>query len=101
MGYYKNSVEKLGRIANIEYVSDQDITIYFLYGSEGISTNISVDNENHRLESDTINGHEAYIVEATNSVFENGVIWSMEGYTFSIWSKLPIDELIKVAQSIY
>lgn len=100
-GYYENLVEKLGKTTNLEYVNDSDNTIYLSYRPEGNNTNISVDNENHLLESETINGHEAYIAKATKDDFENGVIWDMEGYTFSIWSKLPIDELIKIAQSIY
>ncbi|MDF2486138.1 MAG: hypothetical protein K0R46_2306 [Herbinix sp.] len=100
-GYRENSNDKLGKATNIEYINDHDDTIYLSYRPEGNNTNISVDNENHLVESETINGHEAYIAKATNDDFENGVIWNMEGYTFSIWSKLPIEELIKVAQSIY
>ena len=99
--YCENWAEKLGRVTNIEFVNDLDNTIFLSYRPEENNTNISVDNENHLLESVTINGHEAYIAKATNDDFENGVIWSMEGYTFSIWSKEPVDELIKIAQSIY
>lgn len=99
-GYYENIVEKLGKSTNIEYVDSQGNIVYLSYRPEGNNTNISVDNENHEIESETINGQEAFIARATSEEFENGVIWSMEGYTLSLWSKLPIDELIKIAQSV-
>ncbi len=100
-GFRENSVEKLGKVTNMVYVNDSGDTIYISCRPEGNDTNISVDNENHLIESETINGHEAYIAKATNNDFENGVIWSMKGYTFNIWSKLSIDELIAIAQSVY
>lgn len=99
-GYHENSVEKLGMVTNIEYANDQGDIIYLSYRPERNDTNISVDNENHKLESGTINGHEGYIAKATKNDFDNGVIWSMDKYTFNVWSKLPIDEIIKIAQSI-
>ncbi len=100
IGYRQSSVERLGRTANIEYLNDTEDGIYLSYrpGSDG--TNVSVDNENHVLMEDTVNGHYCYLVKAKEDDFENGVIWSMEGYTFSIWSKLSVDELLKIARSI-
>ncbi len=100
-GYRKNSVEKLGRATNIEYTNDLGGAIYFSYRPDGNDTNISADNENHVFENDTIDGHEAYIIKATKDGFENGLIWNLDGYTFNIWSELPIKELIKIAKSIY
>ncbi len=100
-GYYENFVEKLGKSTNIEYADPQGNIVYLSYRPEENDTNISVDNENHEIESGTINGQEAYIVKATSEEFENGVIWSMEGYTLNLWSKLSVDELIKIAQSIH
>lgn len=99
-GYRENTIEKFGKRTNIEYVNDTGDVIRLSYRPEGNDTNISVDNENHRIEGGAINEHEAYIVKATNDDFESGVIWSIDGYTFNVWSKLPIDELIKIAQSI-
>lgn len=100
-GYYENFVEKLGKSTNIEYADPQGNIVYLSYRPEENDTNISVDNESHEIESRIINGQEAYIVKATSEEFENGVIWSMEGYTLSLWSKLSVDELIKIAQSIH
>lgn len=100
-GYNEIFVEKLGKSTNIEYVDPQGNIIYLSYRPEENDTNISVDNENHEIESGTISGQEAYIVKATSEEFENGVIWSMEGYTLSLWSKLSVDELVKIAQSIH
>lgn len=100
-GYHENTVEKLGKAINIEYIDDQGNTIYLSYRPEINNTSISIDNENHIVESEIINGHEVYIAKATNDDFENGVIWNMEGYTFSIWSKLSVDEILKIMQSLY
>lgn len=99
-GYNDGSVETLGRIINIEFVNDQGDTIRFSYRPGSGFTNISVDDENHIMENDTINGYTAYILRATDSSFENGITWSMNGYIFSIWSRLPVDELKMIAQSI-
>lgn len=100
MGYDEASIERLGRATNIEYSNSLGNIIYFSYRPGGNNTNISIDNENHQIESDDINGHEAYIAIATSDDYDNGVIWTMEGYIFSVWSKLSIDELKKIAQSI-
>lgn len=99
-GYQENSVEMLGKAINIEYVNAQEDVIHYSYRPEGNDTSISVDNENHIIESKTINGHEAYTAKAMKDDFENGVIWSVGEYTFSIWSKLSIEEIIKIAQSV-
>ncbi|NLO10475.1 MAG: DUF4367 domain-containing protein [Clostridiales bacterium] len=99
-GFSESWVERLGKITDMEYVNDQGETIYISYWPDTINTNISIDNENHIIESTTISGYEAYTAEATNEDFDNGIIWSMEGYRFNIWSKQPIKELIKIIESI-
>lgn len=99
-GYLESTVEKLGKATDIEYVNDEGGVIYLSYRPEENDTSISVDNENHIIESIIINGHEAYTVKAAKDDFENGVIWSMDKYTFNIWSQLPIEELIKISQSL-
>lgn len=100
IGYHENSVTILGRVTNIEYINKQNNTIYLSYRPEESNTNISIDNENHLLKMETVNRHEAFIAKSMSDEFDNGVIWSMDGYTFSLWSKLPIDELIRIAESI-
>lgn len=99
-GYNEVLAEKLGEITEIEYANGLDGVIYMSYWPETHSNNISIDNENHIIESGTINGHEAYIAKATDDDFYNGIIWTMKGYRFSIWSKQPIDELVKIIESI-
>lgn len=99
-GYSESLVGKFGKTTDMEYENDMGDIIYISYWPESNSTNISVDNENHIINSMHINGHEAFIAEATNEDFDNGIVWSMEGYRFTIWSKLPIDELIKIVESI-
>lgn len=99
VGYHEISIETLGKEINIEYINDQGDIILFSYKPEG-NINISIDNKNHTIESNSINGYEAYIAKATKDGFENGVIWSMDKYTLSIWSRHSVEELIKMAQSI-
>ncbi|MFT4143728.1 MAG: DUF4367 domain-containing protein [Mobilitalea sp.] len=99
-GYKEDKIENLGMVTNVEYVNDQGQIIYFSYKPDGVNTNISIDNENHKIESTVINGNTAYIASATSEEYENGVIWGMKGYTFSLWSQLPMDELIKIVESI-
>lgn len=99
-GYLEITVEKIGRATDIEYANDEGNVIHFSYRPEENDTTINVDNENHTIESKIINGYDTFIIKAMKDDIENGIIWSMDGYTFNIWSVLPVDELIKVTQSI-
>lgn len=98
-GYSENWIEKYNKITDMEYINESGDTIYISYWPDSFSSNISIDNEHHIFENRVINGHEVYIAEATHEDFENAVIWSMEGYRFNIWSKLPIKELIMIVES--
>lgn len=98
--YSQKNYEVLGRIKNIEYVNIQGDKIRFTYVPDNSITNISVDNENHEIDTFILLGNKAYSIIATNNEFDNGIIWNMEGYTFDLWGKLPIDELEKIAESI-
>ncbi len=100
IGYQQDKIENLGMITNIEYVNEQGQVIYFSYRPDGVNSSISIDNENHKIESIKIKGIAAYIARATDDDYENGVIWTMEGYTFNLWSQLPMEELIKIVESI-
>jgi hypothetical protein len=44
--------------------------------------------------------NEAYCISAIDDKFDNGVIWNINGHTFDLWGKIPVDELKKVAESI-
>jgi len=99
-GYTLKIYEVLGRITNIEFINNQGDKIRFSYRPEEGITNISVDNENHEISSYVILDKEAFSITAVNDKFDNGVIWNMEGHTFDLWGKIPVDELKKVAESI-
>lgn len=99
-GYVQENYEILGRITSIEYRNNQDDKIRFTYAPEGSVTNIAVDNENHEIGSCVILGNEAFSIAALDDKFDNGVIWNMDGHTFDLWGKIPMDELKKVAESI-
>ncbi len=98
--YSQKNYEVLGRIKNIEYSNVQEDKIRFTYVPDNSITNISVDNENHEIDTFILLGNKAYSIIATNNEFDNGIIWNLEGYTFDLWSKLPIDELKRMAESI-
>ena len=99
-GYAQKNYEVLGRIKNIEYANNQGNKIRFTYVPDNSITNISVDNENHEIDTFILLGNKAYSIIATNNEFDNGIIWNMEGYTFDLWGKLSIDELERIAESI-
>lgn len=99
-GYTLNNHEVLGRITNIEFINSQGDNIRFSYQPEDGITNISVDNENHEINKREIQNNEAYCILAIDDKFDNGLIWNMEGHTFDLWSKIPLDELKKIAESI-
>lgn len=99
-GYIQENYEVLGRITSIEYRNNQGEKIKFTYVPEGSVTNISVDNENHEISNYVILGNEAFSITALDDKFDNGLIWNMEGHTFDLWGKIPVDELKKVAESI-
>ena len=99
-GYAMKNYEVLGRITNIEFTNEQGDKIRFSYHPEGSITNISVDNENHKIDRCEILNNEVYCISAVDDKFDNGVIWNMDGYTFDLWGKIPVDELIKIAESM-
>ena len=99
-GYVQENYEVLGRITSTEFTNNQGEKIRFSYVPEGSVTNISVDNENHEIGSCVILGNEEFSIIALDDKFDNGVIWNMDGHTFDLWGKIPMDELKKVAESI-
>ncbi len=99
-GFTLNNVNEYGKTTNISYINGMGDEISITFRPSGNSTNMSVDNENHDIEKCLIDGNEAYAVCSKSPDFDNGIIWSMHGYTFDIWSKLSVDEIAKVAESI-
>lgn len=99
-GYTLKNYEILGPVTNIEFINEQGDKIRFSYRPEGSITNISVDNENHKIDRCEILNNDAYCISAVDDKFDNGVIWNMEEYTFDLWGKISEEELKKVAESI-
>ena len=99
-GYVQENYEVLGRITSIEFTNNQGEKIRFTYGPEEGITNISVDNENHEINSCVILENEAFSISAVDDAFDNGVIWNMDGHTFDLWGKISVNELKKIAESI-
>lgn len=86
-GYAMKNYEVLGRITNVEFINEQGYKIRFSYHPEGSITNISVDNENHKIDRCEILNNEAYCISAVDDEFDNGVIWNTDGHTFDLWVK--------------
>ena len=99
-GYQEKTVEELGKLIHIEYKNEHGDKIRFSFRPADNAVNIAIDNENHRIEPYDISGNEAFIAYAEKEEFDNGIIWSSEGFTFSLWGKLPIEELVKTAESV-
>ncbi len=98
-GYVQESYEALGRVTNMEFTNNQGDKIRFSYGSVESITNISVDNENHEINSCVIMNNEAFSISAIDDGFDNGIAWNIEGHTFNLWGRVPMDELKKVAEN--
>jgi hypothetical protein len=92
--------ERLGNLTNIICENSQGNKIRFSYIPEKNSTNISIDNENHKMEKGKILNEDAYFLTAKTNKFDNGVIWNKDGYVFELWGKNDIDELKKIAESV-
>ena len=85
---------------NIEFKYNEGDKIRFFYRPENSISNISVDNENHELDSCLVLENVGYFISAIKKEFDNGIIWNMDGHTFNLWGKLSMDELKKMAESI-
>lgn len=98
--YTIKSYEKLGNSINIVYENPQGNKIRFSYTPEKNSTNISIDNENHKMEKRRILNENASFLTAKTNKFDNGIIWNRDRYVFELWGKNDIDELKKIAESL-
>src|SRR5690606_9115734 len=83
-GYLQKNYEELGNVTNMEFINNQGDKIRFSYRPENSITNISVDNENHKIDSHVVLDNKAFSITAVDDRFDNGVIWNMDGYTFSL-----------------
>jgi hypothetical protein len=99
-GYYENSVEDLGKVIYIEFINDKGEKIRFSYRAEGSTSNLSIDNENHIIENIKVNENMGYSAIALTEEFENGVIWTIDGFKLDLWSRLSITEIKKIAESV-
>jgi len=99
-GFALNSEEIIGPMISDIYSNENGDSIYFSYLQVNGPTHFSIDNENHKINKTTINENEAFLAEASSEIYDNGIVWVANNYTFEIWSKLPINELVKIAKSV-
>ena len=99
-GYSLTSMDDMVNLALIIYSDDSGNQIKFMYQPGNNASNISIDNEHHIIENYSMNGHDAFLAISENNNFDNGIIFVYESNIVEIWGKIPIDELIKMAESV-
>lgn len=58
------------------------------------------DNEHNSYSVFTINGTEYHYYESYDRDFFNTLVWTKNGYIFSIFAHLSEDELVKIAENV-
>jgi hypothetical protein len=99
-GYFQSSIEYFGNRTQVIFSNDSSAEIRFIYSPGKNIANFSIDNENHTIENYMIGNASAFIAAALNNDFDNGIIFNVENYDVEIWGKIPVDELIKMAESV-
>lgn len=99
-GYSQSKYEILGSFTNIEFTNSQGEILRYYFLPDTGSTNISVDNENHKIENAQILHNDAFFITALNDGLDNGIIWHMEDHIFYLWGQLSLEELVKIAESV-
>lgn len=100
-GYIVISKEIVGRATIVEMENYSGDNLSLRYTPSDGTANRSVDNENQTIEVTEVNGQEAFLVVANSQKDDNCIIWSFNGYRFTMWSQLPSDELKAIAEQIY
>lgn len=84
---------------SIEYEDLNGNDIIFEYStSEGLS--VGLDNENSTYSIINLNGTEAHLFESNEEGRRSYLLWTHDGYTFTIGSNLSIEEIIKIEENL-
>jgi hypothetical protein len=100
-GYHETGdTTTYGDLVRMVFAHENGDYISFVYYLSG-SAQAYAESEHHRIEEGLINGHTAVIVEAMDSRSCNGVVYFDDGHVIDIYGWLPIEELIRMAESVY
>lgn len=90
-----------GANISIRYKNKADIIIYLSWRPITDAGELLVDSENTNYYKTKINGYEAYVFEAKSINDRNIIVWQDKDNTLKLFSTIKVDELIKMAESIY
>jgi hypothetical protein len=99
-GYFMLTSENIVDMTFTLFSNEYGNQIRFIYRPGYAATNISIDNENHVIENHQMNGADAFIAIATDTDFDNGIVFVFENHVVEIWGTVHIDELMKMAESL-
>lgn len=83
----------------ITYANKVFDEIYY-WRKPAIGRTLSIDSEHSDYSTATINGLSAHIFTSNTEGYPSYVIWNDETYSYSVDGYAPIDELIRIAESI-
>lgn len=98
-GYYLSSGDYSHAFVSLTYADEYENEIMFDYGIANGTSSI-YDNEHNSYSTFTINSTEYYYYESYDKDFFNTLVWTKNGYAFSIFAHLPKDELVKIAENV-
>ena len=97
-GYALLSVDEFGDSYIMVYIDDDSNMLMLEISS---TDSHAVDNENREFYEEQHNGVEFYIYESVDiKRISSVVVWTQEGFSFSLSGVIPIDALIRVAVSV-
>ena len=82
----------------ILFINIKGVEIF--YEARSVDTQLSVDNEGHEYEIENFNGIEYHVLRVVETGKENKIIWESDGQIYLLSSKIPIEELFKMALSV-
>lgn len=98
-GYYLSSGDYSHAFVSLTYADEYENEIMFDYGIANGTSSI-YDNEHNSYSTFTINSTEYYYYESYDKDFFNTLVWTKNGYVFSIFAHLSKDELVKIAENV-
>jgi len=93
---YRNQQDE--GISMLLYTDEDDKLLQFLYDSD--ENSLSVNNEGVVYGQEMKDAIVYHTFTAETDEYASSVVWDMDGYRFCVAGMLPIDELLRIAQSV-
>ncbi|MDR1299635.1 MAG: DUF4367 domain-containing protein [Oscillospiraceae bacterium] len=87
----------VGDITHTVYASASGDSMTMIYSAD---SSTAVNNDGIQYDTVTIGGVEYHIFMSTDGISDNAVVWRREGALFELYSQVPTDTLMAVAQSV-